>query len=84
MNRTDVASLLGRDWELVQRLKTDFWIHQSARLTPSGALRLGEELRLYVRAVRTDWPDGAEREADLACHARVSETLRHATTHGSR
>ena len=66
-------SLVDRDWQAVERVKTEFRLEQKAALTPGAALRLGDELRRYVRAVRPDWPDAAEREADLATHARVSE-----------
>ncbi len=83
MSRTDAANFLDRDWRLVERIKTDFWIEQKAALTPSAVLRLGDELRRYVKAVRPEWPDPAEREADLAVHARVSEVLRHATNYSS-
>lgn len=83
MSRTDVTGLLERDWGLVERLKTDFWIEQKAALSPSAALRLGDELRRYVQAVRPDWPDSAERDAYLAIHARISEALRHAAHHSS-
>ena len=81
MSKTDVTSLLERDWQLVERLKTDFWIEQKAVLTPSAALQFGEEIRSYVRTVRPDWPDSVDRESDLATHIRVSEALRHAANH---
>ncbi len=83
MSRTDVAGFLDRDWRLVERIKADFWIEQKAGLTPSAVLRLGDELRRYVKTIRPDWPDPAEREADLAVHARVSEVLRHAANYSS-
>jgi len=75
--------LVDRDWQLVEQVKAEFWLEQKAALTPGAALRLGDELRRYVRAVRPDWPDPAERETDLATHARVSEALQHAADHGS-
>ncbi len=83
MDAAGVTSFLQRDWELVERMKTEFWIAQKAACTPSAAIRLGDELRRYVRGVRPDWPDAAERDADLAVHTRVSEALRHAATYGS-
>lgn len=76
-------SLVDRDWQLVEQVKAEFWLEQKAMLTSGAALRLGDELRRYVRAVRPDWPGPAEREADLATHTRVSEALQHAADHGS-
>ena len=72
------VSLVDRDWQLVERMKADFWLQQKAALSAGEVLRLGDELRRYVQAVRPDWPDSAEREADLATHVRVSEALQHA------
>lgn len=84
MSRTEGGHLRDRDWRLVERLKTDFWIEQKAVLTPSAVLQLGEELRRYVKAARPDWPDPAERDADLAVHTGVSEALRREATFRSR
>jgi len=83
VSRIGASSLIERDWRLVERAKTEFWIEQKAAATPSEALRLGDDLRRYVQTVRPDWPDAAEREADRDVHARVSEALRHAANYGS-
>jgi len=83
MNRTELAGLLERDWGLLQRVKDDYWIEQKALLTPAAVLRLGDELRRYVRGVRPDWPDSAERDTDLTTHTRLSQALRHAANYSS-
>ena len=67
----------------MEQVKTEFWLQQKAALSPGDALRVGDELRRYVQGVRPDWPDAAEREADLAAHQRVSEALQHAADHGA-
>ncbi|HET9766765.1 MAG TPA: hypothetical protein VFS60_07950 [Thermoanaerobaculia bacterium] len=76
MRAEDLRRFALRDWELLAALKAEYWVAEKRRLGPAGALRLGDRLREYVRALRPDWPDEAEREADLAHHIRLSEALR--------
>jgi hypothetical protein len=83
VSRTKVAGFRDPDWRLVERAKTDFWIQQKAALTPSEVLRLGDELRRYAQAARPDWPDAAERDADLALHTRICQALRRASAYRS-
>ncbi len=51
-------------------------LRQFAHLDAAAKLRIGDSLREQARALRPDWPDEAEREADLAHHIRLSELLR--------
>ena len=45
-------------------------------MTPAEVLALGDQLRLYVKALRPDWPGQSDADDDLAVHARVAEALR--------
>ena len=74
----DVRSLVERDWALIEREKRDFWIARKSKMSPAEALRVSDELRRYVRAVRPDWPSQQDRENDLATHERVSRALQNA------
>jgi hypothetical protein len=74
----DVQSFVSRDWEAIQRLKTDIWIEQKASMTPTEVLEHADELRRHARIVKPDWPNAAEREEDLATHIRVAGMLRRA------
>ena len=78
VNVADVQSFLARDWALIHRSKTDQWTAQKAAMTPSEAIEFAAELYRYVRAVRPDWPNSAERDADFAAHQRVAEIFQHA------
>jgi hypothetical protein len=72
----DLRRFALRDWESVAALKAEYWVAEKRRLGAEGALRIGDRLREQVRALRPDWPDDAEREADLAHHVRLSQALR--------
>lgn len=76
MRREDLVAFARRDWNAVALLKRRRWAEQKARMTPAEALRVGDELRLHVSALQEGWPSRADREADLAVHVRVSESLR--------
>jgi hypothetical protein len=53
-------------------------------MTAADALELGDALRRHAQSLRPDWPDAAERVADLAVHTRVAEALRAVPVHGTR
>ena len=76
MRAEDLRRFALRDWESVAALKAEYWVVEKRRLGAEGALRVGDRLREQVRALRPDWPDDAEREADLAHHVRLSQVLR--------
>jgi hypothetical protein len=65
-----------RDWPAVGRAKARYWVERKRRLGPAEGIRIGDELRRQVLAVRPDWPDAAERAADLERHIRVAACLR--------
>lgn len=56
-------------------MRTAYWVERLRRLGPAESFRVAAELRRHVRTVRPDWPDRAEREADLATHVAVHEAL---------
>ena len=76
MKPSDIRAYVERDWSAVQALKERYWAERKRALTPERALRIGDELRRYVKTLRPDWPDKEQGEADLRVHLRVSELLR--------
>jgi len=76
MKSAEIRDYLGRDWGLVRQHKDRYWSERKQRLTPDAAIGIGEGLREHVRDLRPEWPDAAEREADIQVHARVSGSLR--------
>ena len=76
MKRRDIEAFLGRDWALLEASKTEYWAERKRRLGPAEGLRIADELRRHVLALRPDFPSEAERAEDIACHARVAEMLR--------
>jgi len=72
----DIRAYLRRDWEAVARLKARFWVEDQERRGPLEALKIADGLRCHVAGIRPEWPSVEEREADLAVHIRVSESLR--------
>jgi hypothetical protein len=75
-DRASVRAFLDRPWDDLARLKADYWRAWKARHGALGALRMAEELRQEMLALRPDWPSPAERLEDLKTHLRVSEALR--------
>jgi hypothetical protein len=63
------------DHEAADRVRTAYWVERLRRLGPAESFRVAAELWRRVRAVRPDWPDRAERDADLATHVAVHEAL---------
>jgi len=76
VNEADIRAFAGRDWAAVGRAKARFWAERKHAMSASDALSVGDALRRHAKALRPDWPDAAERDADLATHARVSGALR--------
>jgi hypothetical protein len=74
----EIRSFCSRDWNAIERVKSDFWREQKQVTSPSGLLRLAGELYEYARALRPDWPNDAEREDDLRSHIRVAGMLQRA------
>jgi hypothetical protein len=84
MDDADIRSFARRDWAALEREKARFWAERKPAMTPEEALAVGDALRRHAQRVRPDWPDAAERAADVALHARVAEALRAVCRHGSR
>jgi hypothetical protein len=80
----EIRAFRDRDWGLIERAKLDFWVEQKSRLAPEAVLDLADELRQYAQTVRPDWPDAAERQADLASHTRVAALLTRAARNLAR
>jgi len=84
MRREDLIAFARRDWQQVAAMKERFWLEQKQRITPSEALRIADELRCAVLSRRHDWPSEEERRADIASHARVSESLQRVLANSTR
>ena len=68
-----LRAFASRPWAEIESLKRRYW--SESERTPAQLLKLADELRRYTLSVRPDWPDEAEREADLKTHIRVSRQL---------
>lgn len=84
VNDADIRAFVERDWAAVDRAKARFWAERKHAMSATEALSVGDALRRHVKALRPGWPDAAERDADLATHARVSGALRAVTLRSSR
>ncbi len=79
MTPREIRDFQSRDWRLKERSKLDFWTGKKATMSPTEVFQLASELFAHARALKPDWPDSAEREADLASHVRLAGMLRRAT-----
>jgi hypothetical protein len=71
----DILAFVSRDWQAVEKRKSDYWAARKREMTPLEALEIADDLWRYVRSIRPDWPSERERAEDLANHVRVSELL---------
>jgi hypothetical protein len=76
VRKEDVIAFARRDWRAIAALKRRRWAEQKRHMTPAEALRIGDELRHHVSALRSGWPTKEDRRKDLAVHVRISESLR--------
>jgi len=73
-----------RDWSPIDRYRDQLIEANGSPKTPSEKFALGEKLNLYAKKLYPDWPNEAERQADLENHARVSRLLRQAAAASGR
>jgi hypothetical protein len=76
VNGADIRAYASRDWPLVAASKRRHAIAWKRSLSPAAALKIADDLRRHVQALRPDWPSPAERGADIEAHARVTADLR--------
>jgi hypothetical protein len=76
MKREDIVAFARRDWGAIEASKRKRLAAQKASMTPAEALRVGDDLRNYVKSLHPSWPTEEDRRSDLAVHVRVSESLR--------
>ena len=84
VNAAEIQDYFARDWGLIERVKTDQWIAQKGAMTPSAVFELAGELLEYASALRPDWPNFTERQADLDAHIRLAEMLQRACQNRAR
>lgn len=75
MTKADLIAFARRDWAALEDEKTRTWRTHKLSLGVEGALRLADELRRHVVAVRPEWPTPDERAEDLRHHARLTLAL---------
>lgn len=76
VKKKDLVDFAARPWQVIGEGDDEHWRARKRELGPAEGMRIAAELRALVVAERPDWPGAADREADLAVHARVSEGLR--------
>ena len=76
MRNEDLVSFAQRDWAALAEMKSARWLERKRLLGAAEAFRVADDLRRYVAIARPDWPNEAERAADLASHVAVTKNLR--------
>jgi len=84
IRQQDLIDFAQRDWSAIADAKADHWRERKRRFGAAEAFRLADDLREHVARARPDWPDEAERSADLASHVAVGESLRRVRDTGTR
>jgi hypothetical protein len=80
----DVRGFLDRDWARVAESKACYFEARKRALGAAYGMRVSDELRRQVLAMRPGWPDAADRAADLEAHARLSRRLMHGSAPSAR
>lgn len=80
MRKADLVAFARRDWKRVAEMKDRFWLEQKLAMSVAETLGVVDDLRSEVVRRRADWPSEEEREADLATHVRVAESLNRAAS----
>jgi hypothetical protein len=75
-----IRDFMTRDWAAARESKVRYWGERIARLGPSEALRIADELRRQMRLRDPAWPDAVARRGDLEAHIRYSERMQRAGT----
>jgi hypothetical protein len=78
VNAAHIRDFASRDWRSSEPTEPE------CRLTPSAAIEQAAGLYEYVRTLKPDWPNAAEREADLASHIRLAGMLQRASQDRAR
>jgi hypothetical protein len=73
-----IREYMARDWQAARANKDAYWKERIARLGPSEAFRIADELRRQMQMIDPSWPDETARDADLASHLRLADCLRRA------
>jgi hypothetical protein len=73
-----IEEYVARDWALARQAKDAYWAARIRSRGPAEGIRIADELRRQMRLIDPHWPSPAERDRDLASHARVSELWRRA------
>lgn len=71
-----VLDFVRRDWAAAARGKERYWREWKREHGAAAGIRVADELRRQVLAMRPDWPSARAREEDLATHLRVIEVIR--------
>jgi hypothetical protein len=65
MRAEDLRAFARRRWDKVEALDVAWWVKRLRNDAEGGeAVRLGDELRRFVRATRPAWPDEASRASE--------------------
>jgi len=78
MKAGDVLPFVTRDWARVAEAKAAFWSERKRQLGAAEGVRISDELRRQVVAMRPGWPDPAARALDLEAHIALSDRMRRA------
>ena len=82
MSNEDFVRAAERDAATLTRSKALYWRDYKRRHGEAAGIRLADELRSQVRAMRADWPSSSERAEDHAAHLRVQDALARVTSRG--
>jgi hypothetical protein len=74
--RETKGGILDVDWAAAARDKERYFLDYKRQHGPAAGIRMADELRRHVLALRPDWPSEEERAEDMATHLRVIDVLR--------
>ena len=82
MSTGDFARSLKRTAAAAARSKALYWRDYKRKHGEAAGIRIADELRRQVAAMRADWPSRRERAEDYAAHLRVLDALERVASSG--
>ena len=75
ISKAQIKAFAKRDWEKISELDSSYWAEEYRRNGAESSLKAAEALRHHMKLLHPEWPDEAQRAADLQHHIKIKRLL---------
>ena len=75
ISKAQIKAFAKRDWEKISELDSSYWAEEYRRNGAESSLKAAEALRRHMKLLHPEWPDKAQRAADLQHHIKIKRLL---------